>query len=111
MERDRSGGIDIYYSPRGVKADELIKQMVARAGEEIMVVTSDREVASFVERRGGTAVPSQEFEAFLTERRRKNGKSINEGEEEEEGKGKKKKGPSRRLSRRERLYRQRLSKL
>lgn len=106
MERDRMGGIDILYSPRGIKADEVIKEMVLRAGEEIMVVTSDRDVANFVNRRGGTAVSSSEFETYLVERRRKEPK-----EEEEDTRGKKKKGPARRLSRKERLYRQRLAKL
>jgi len=108
LERDRLLGIDLLYSPRGVKADEVIKEMAARAGEEIIVVTSDREVATFVERRGGTALPSEAFESFLLERRAKR----RDGEEAaEEERGKKKKGPARRLSRRERLQRQRLAKL
>ncbi|MCX7982865.1 MAG: NYN domain-containing protein [Syntrophales bacterium] len=108
LEHDRRWGIDIYYSPRGITADEVIKEMALKSGEEVIVVTSDREVAVFLERRGKTTVPSTEFESYLMERGEKN---RNELEEEEETKRKNKKGPARRLSRKERLARLRLAKL
>ena len=45
-ERDRQAGIDVIYSRRGKKADDVIKEMVSKGrGEETLVVTSDRDVA------------------------------------------------------------------
>ncbi len=64
-ERDREGGIDILYSRRGEKADEVIKRLAAQAREETVVVTSDRGIAHFVERCGGTVVASPVFAAIV----------------------------------------------
>jgi|YelNatPaOPRAMG01_1025707.scaffolds.fasta_scaffold02637_19 predicted RNA-binding protein with PIN domain len=109
LTREREKGIDIIYSPKGVTADEVIKDLTAHPGEEILVVTSDRDVAQYVERRGGTAVTSQEFESLLKEHLHRPQEKDYEDEEEEQRH--KKKGPAHRLSRRERLYRKRISKL
>ena len=46
-ERDLAGGVAIIYSRLGEKADEVIKRLVAAGSEEILVVTSDREIATF----------------------------------------------------------------
>ena len=116
-ERDREGGIDIVYSRLGVKADDVIKRIVDKSGEEIMVVTSDRDIAVFVERRGGTAVSSREFEAIIsrTPEELSTVLPLREGkiddDIDEDPKGGRKKGPSRRISRREREYRKRIGKL
>lgn len=63
-ERDRQEGIDIIYSRKGEKADDVIKRMAEKRSEEIVVVTSDRDIAVFVHHRGGTAISSPEFEAL-----------------------------------------------
>ena len=106
-ERDRQEGIEIIYSRRGEKADEVIKRMVEKREEEMVVVTSDRNIADYVHHRGGTAVSSQEFET-LTDRlitatpescHRIDPDSKDQDNDEETGENKKKKGPSRRLSR------------
>ena len=55
-ERAKLSGIDIIYSRKGEKADEVIKRMVQERAEEIVVVTSDRGIADFVGRRGRTAI-------------------------------------------------------
>jgi uncharacterized protein len=60
-ERDRAGGMDIIYSRLGEKADEVIKRLVAAANEEILVVTSDREIAHFAARRGKASIDSFSF--------------------------------------------------
>ena len=64
-ERDLAGGVEIIYSRLGEKADEVIKRLIASASEEILVVTSDREIASFAARRGKAAVAAPEFAARL----------------------------------------------
>jgi uncharacterized protein len=116
-ERDREGGMDIIYSRRGRKADDVIKEIAAGTGEELMVVTSDRDIASFVERRGGTAVSSRDFEAIVARRswERPAGAAAAEGKTEDEDEpgpaGTRKKGPARRISRRERDYLKRVEKL
>ncbi len=111
-ERDRLGGIDIIYSRLGEKADEVIKRLVAGGSEEILVVTSDREIAAFAARRGKTAVDSPVF----AERIERIASSPEAGgfqaqEEDEEDAGGKKKGPSRRLSKQKRAQLARLRKL
>ena len=65
-ERDTHAGISIVYSRRGKTADEVIKEMVGRrGGEELLVVTSDRDVADHAVHRGATAISSPEFEKVI----------------------------------------------
>jgi predicted RNA-binding protein with PIN domain len=106
-ERDRQEGIDIIYSRRGEKADDVIKQMVEKREEEMVIVTSDRDIATYVRHRGGTTVSSQEFET-LTDRAVTVMPGLYHGtgpdskdHNEEIRNERKKKGPSRRLSRKE----------
>ncbi len=117
-ERDLQEGIDIVYSRRGEKADDVIKRRVGKMGEEIVVVTSDRDIADFVSRRGGSAVSSQEFEKLIS--RSKNSvsdvhshidESYDKIKDDEAEAGIKKKGPSRRLSRKKKAARVRIQKL
>lgn len=50
------GGVRVIYSRRGQTADEIIKQLVEEAPypQDIMVVSSDREIADFVKSRGAS---------------------------------------------------------
>ncbi|MBW2636613.1 MAG: NYN domain-containing protein [Deltaproteobacteria bacterium] len=116
-ERQQEAGIRIIYSKRGEKADEVIKRIARRgSGEELVVVTSDREIAEAVGRSGGVAIASPEFEtrmiaegesALLGEK----GVSPEDDDDEEEIRRGGKKGPSRRLSKKERLTERRRRKL
>ncbi len=118
-ERDRRAGVHIIYSRRGEKADEVIKRMVQGRGEEVIVVTSDRDIADFVNRRGGVAIPSREFESLLNRTKVQmftddvSVENSKDGENENHKliKKTKKKGPSRRLSRRERAFLSKVKKL
>ena len=64
-ERTRQGNIDVIYSRRGEKADDVIKRFADKSAEETIIISSDREIASYVTRRGKTALSSIEFEALL----------------------------------------------
>lgn len=115
-ERDRQAGIDIVYSRRGRKADDVIKEMVEkRTGTETLVVTSDRDIADYAVRRSATAVSSPEFErAVLRFYERMAFPSASEEMDENEergGKGTRKKGPSRRVSRGAKNFQKKIKKL
>ncbi len=114
-ERMREGGISIIYSRLGEKADEVIKRIARkRGGEEIVVVTSDGGVAAAISRTSGVTIASPEFEdkvrveeedAVLFE------KGMIAEEDGDPTVNTKKKGPSRRISKRERLKQKRFKKL
>ena len=118
-ERDYRAGIDMIYSPKGVKADDVLKRIIASSDEEILVVSSDREIVSYAVRRGKAAMPSPEFESVvdrqlaMPEDDMAFGKDEEEEEEEEDASGRvgHKKGPARRLSRAEKQARARIRKL
>lgn len=117
-ERDRINGIDIIYSRRGEKADEVIKRLIQQKGSCI-VVSSDREVAGFADVRGGTAITSGVFHKKIEEAIRPKDKKgpayFNENEkeeaEEEEKITTRKKGNPRRPSKLERKKRLIFNKL
>jgi hypothetical protein len=114
-ERDTQAGISIVYSRRGKTADEVIKEMVVgRGGEEILVVTSDRDVADHAVHRGATAISSPEFEKVIF--RFCSGELTSSEEsgldkDETSLRGTKKKGPSRRLSRSAKDFQKKVKKL
>lgn len=116
-ERDKLSGIDIIYSRKGEKADEVIKRMVQERAEEIVVVTSDRGIADFVSRRGGTAISSQEFDELMGRAKTAITDHARQTEErsgkEDDGTRRRanKKGPSRRLSRRKKSAMVKIKKL
>jgi predicted RNA-binding protein with PIN domain len=58
---ERTMGIIIVFSRLGEKADDIIKRMVKDDDVEYTVITSDKEVASFAETFGHTAIPSEDF--------------------------------------------------
>jgi predicted RNA-binding protein with PIN domain len=115
-ERDREAGIDIIYSRRGEKADEVIKRLVRQKSDEMIIVTSDRPVMDAAIRAGAAAIPSREFE----DRIRQAGNAPAKGnaiagkaddEDDSSTRGTKKKGPSHRISKRERLKQRGMDKL
>ena len=113
-ERNFQAGINIIYSSRGEKADEVIKRLTARTDEEIVIVSSDREISSFAVRRGKTAISSPQFEMIMI-------KTINEpqtldfekvkDDDAEYGRPCKKKGQAHRLPRAQRNAQTKIKKL
>lgn len=117
-ERDKLSGIDVIYSRKGEKADEVIKRMVQGSAEENVVVTSDRDIADFVSRRGGTVISSPDFDKLMERAKpsmtdpARHGEERSDKEEDDGTEGRaKKKGPSRRLSRRKKSAMVRIRKL
>jgi len=117
-ERDRQESIDIIYSRRGEKADDVIKRMVQKVGEEIVVVTSDRDIAGFVSRRGITAISSQDFEGHVSRLKISTPESLiqrveehEKNNDEETRAGIKRKGPAKRLSRKQKSALAKIRKL
>jgi predicted RNA-binding protein with PIN domain len=110
--KDRLKGIDIRYSDPGELADTVIKRMVDREEHRAMVVTSDREVLDYAEKRGAATIKSSGFENKMMLAQYDDIKGINlESESKEWSPTTKKKGPARRLSKRKRRGKARINKL
>ncbi len=105
--REKKKGIEVLFSKLGEKADEVIKRLVKEKGSGTIVISSDRDVARFVQRIGIAVIPSEQFREKLE------GAFSDMPEEslEEEENGMKKKGPSRRLSKKEKRTRAASKKL
>jgi len=105
--RERKKGIEILFSKVGEKADEVIKRLVREKGSGAIVITSDRDVARYAQRMDIAVIASEQFREKLE---RGFSDMFEENPEEEEN-GTKKKGPSRRLSKKEKRTRAASKKL
>jgi predicted RNA-binding protein with PIN domain len=111
--RDREEGINIIYSRHGERADDVIKRMAAHTMEEMIVVSSDREITSYVKKLGKTSLTSVEFEMIMN-------KVIYSSEgpvpsaapkDDNQQRFSKKKGPARKLPRAKRRAQVKINKL
>jgi predicted RNA-binding protein with PIN domain len=114
-EREREGSITVVYSKRGEKADEVIKRMVSKREEETVVVTSDRDLADSISKRGSAAIPALTFESRLYAADTKcPHETVGEDEKQtdcEMARGTKKKGPSRKMSKKKKIFLNRIKKM
>jgi predicted RNA-binding protein with PIN domain len=112
-ERDYSSGISIIYSSRGVKADDVLKRITASTDEEILVVSSDREIASYATRRGKATLSSAEFESIVNKQSstQADNQVPSQKDEEENSRPVSKKGPAHKLSRAQRQAQSKINKL
>ena len=113
-ERSQQKGIKIIFSGQGETADTVIKRICRNEGEKVLLVTTDRELASYAEAHGSVAIDSEDFEARMEMALYVDAKGVEE-EDEEEGwhpdKGTRKKGPAKRLSKKERRRRYKWQKV
>ncbi len=63
--REHRSGIEVVYSRRGQRADQVIQRMAEEFGGDCAVVSSDREVADFARLQGAFVIGSLEFERRL----------------------------------------------
>ena len=110
--RDREGKINIIYSRRGERADDVIKRLAAEAVGDIIVVSSDREISSYTTSLGKTPLASPEFEMIMNKAissrpRQSTAAQKNETHERQS----KKKGPAKRLPRAKRKTQSKIEKL
>lgn len=111
--RQQLGDVTVVFSRHGEKADAVIERMASEIGETCVVVTSDRDLRRSVESSGAVAVYVGEFLA----RMRTDPAAADEVEDDEDiespprSRGGRKKGNPRRLSKSERVRRERLAKL
>ena len=110
-QRDQKKGIAIRFSRRGESADDLIKRMATKEREKALVVSSDLEVADSAAAHGAATINAKLFEDKIAMAAQLDGMEI----ESEDRSGwiptTKKKGPSRRLSKKQRRSRMKIKKL
>ena len=92
-ERSQHKGIRVIYSGQGETADTVIKRICQNEGEKVLLVTTDRELASYAEARGSVAMDSKEEQRWHPD------------------KGTRKKGPAKRRSKKERRRREKWQKV
>jgi uncharacterized protein len=99
-------GVRIVFSRQGEKADSVIVRLARARGSGCVVVTSDREVRSAVEKFGAAAVYADEFSRILRNLELAADGASDEGEHRPN-----KKGNPKRLAKNERRRQGRLKKL
>ena len=107
LQKEEIGGISVIYSARGQKADDVIKEIVERESN-LIVVSSDKEIILFAEHHNASAVLSTEFMSKL-EMAIYGKRTVKKTRPSEIVP--KKKGPAHRLSKRERRKLRALRKL
>ena len=107
----REKGIDVIYSRRGEKADEVIKRLVSQTQDAVIVVTSDSGIAHFCKGRRCEVIPSPLFEEKVAFARYADQKGGLENEEPLPPRTTRKKGPSKKLPKSKRRQLESLKKL
>jgi hypothetical protein len=111
QQRDRQKGINIIFSHNGESADTVIKQMARREKQQALVVSSDRDIVRSVASSGAATISTMDFEDKLTMAARMDGSVAGRDDHEGWQPTTKKKGPRRRLPKRQRQNKARVSKL
>ncbi len=111
QHRDNIKGIKIRYSRNGELADTVIKRMTAREKEKALVVSSDLDIVNYAQSHQAATISSPLFEEKIAMAAYMDIKGV--GSENEDGwiPTTKKKGPSRRLSKKDRRNRIKIRKL
>jgi len=109
----KTGGITVIYSSLGEKADDVITNILSSSTKPFIIVSSDREIARFAERKNAVAIASDAFEkrlyAVLDAGDRY--EEALENDEDFDAGQKRKKGNPRKLSRKDKRITEALKKL
>lgn len=111
QHRDYIKGIGIKFSRSGESADTVIKRMVTREREKAMVVSSDLDVVNFATSCGAATIGSPLFEERIAMAAYMDTKGVDSEDKEGWIPTTKKRGPSRRLSKKDRLSKIKIRKL
>lgn len=111
--REQVGAVAVVFSRVGQKADDVIERLARELGTTCIVVTSDRDLRRNVESSGAVAAYVGEFLAKMRKPPAEPGEAddADEFEAPRRSVDGRKKGNPRRLSRAERIRRERLAKL
>jgi uncharacterized protein len=110
--RDREGKINIIYSRHGERADDVIKRIATQTAGEVIVVSSDREISSYVSKLGKTPLSSPEFEIIMNKVISSSPEQIPPAQKNDvHERQSKKKGPAKRLPRAKRQTQTKIKKL
>jgi predicted RNA-binding protein with PIN domain len=63
--QEHRAGLQVVYSRRGERADQVIQRLAGEYGRDCAVVSSDREVADFARANGAFVIAATEFESRL----------------------------------------------
>ena len=63
--REHRSGVEVRFSPRGERADQMIQRLAAEYGTACAVISSDREVTTFARTHGAFVMSAAEFDAKL----------------------------------------------
>jgi uncharacterized protein len=100
-QREHRLGLEIIFSRRGEKADQVIQRLAADFGSSCAVVSSDREIGDFVRAQGAFVMKAQEFVEKLREgsnsTRVSAHKELDTGEDLQPKRGSEKRGNPRKL--------------
>jgi predicted RNA-binding protein with PIN domain len=111
QQRDRQKGISVIFSHNGESADAVIKKMANREKQQALVVSSDLDIVRSAASSGAATISSHDFESKLTMAADMAGMDPNQDDYNGWKPTTKKKGPSKRLSKRQRQNRAKISKL
>ncbi|HEV8540406.1 MAG TPA: NYN domain-containing protein [Nitrospiraceae bacterium] len=63
--REHRAGVEVVFSRRGERADQVIQRLAQEFGRDCAVVSSDREVGDFARAQGAFVIGALEFQAKL----------------------------------------------
>ena len=100
-QREHRLGLQIIFSRRGEKADQVIQRLTAEFGSACAVVSSDREIIDFARAQGAFVMKAQEFigklQGPLSSTRASLHKELDTGEDLRPKRGPEKRGNPRKL--------------
>lgn len=113
-QREHRAGVEVIYSKRGERADQVIQRLVREYGSECAVVSSDHEIVNVARSHGAFVMGAQEFAGRLNRPASPAGavphKELDMGEDVRPIRGAEKKGNPRKLPKSQRRRQNRLKR-